>query len=112
MHYALPIVYQHLVPVMNRDELERVAFHRVLHRPHLFLGGERELVMFTALVCGGFVMSSQNLYATVIGAVVWLLCLGFFRQMAKADPYMSRIYLRHIKYQSYYPPRSRPARID
>jgi len=30
--------------------------------------------------------------------------------MAKADPQMSRVYLRHIGYRAYYPPRSRPAR--
>ena len=92
--------------------LRRSEFHRVLHRPNLFLGGERELVMFTALVCGGFVLSSQNGLASLIGISIWLVCIGFFRQMAKADPYMTRVYLRHIRYQSYYAPRSRPARLD
>lgn len=92
--------------------LRRSEFHRVLHRPNLFLGGERELVMFTALVCSGFVISSQNLIATVLGISIWLICIGFFRLMAKADPCMSRVYLRHLRYQHYYPPRSRPARQD
>lgn len=92
--------------------LRRSEFHRVLHRPNLFLGGERELVMFTALVCSGFVISSQNLVATVLGISIWLVCIGFFRRMAKSDPYLSRVYLRHIRYPHYYPPRSRPARQD
>ncbi len=96
----------------SEDELEKVPFHRVLHRPHLFLGGERELVMFTALVCAGFAVSSQTVWAALLSLAIWMLCIGFFRQMAKFDPHLSRIYLRHLKYQSYYPPRSRPARLD
>ena len=96
----------------EETELERVSLHRVLHRPHLFLGGERELVMFTALVCAGFAVSSQTVWAALLGLLIWCLCIGFFRQMAKFDPHLRRIYLRHLKYQSYYPPRSRPARMD
>jgi type IV secretory pathway TrbD component len=92
--------------------LERLPFYRVLHRPNLFLGGERELVMFTALVCAGFAISSQTIWAAVLGLAVWMLCIGFFRQMAKFDPHLSRVYLRHLRYQSYYAPRSRPARLD
>jgi type IV secretion system protein VirB3 len=94
------------------NALERAPLHRVLHRPHLFLGGERELVMFTALVCAGFAISSQTVWAAGLALIVWGVCIGFFRQMAKADPFLSRVYLRHLKYQSYYPPRSRPARLD
>jgi type IV secretion system protein VirB3 len=90
--------------------LRRSALHRVLHRPNLFLGGERELVMMTALICGGFVISSQSLWATVGGLTIWLVTLGLFRQMAKFDPVLTQVYLRHIHYQTYYPPRSRPAR--
>jgi type IV secretory pathway TrbD component len=94
------------------SNLRRSPFHRVLHRPNLFLGGERNLVMSTLVICGGFAISSQSWWAAGIAAVVWFVTIGCFRQMAKIDPYLSNIYLRHIKYQSYYAPRSRPARID
>ncbi len=46
----------------------------------------------------------------VVAAVIWFGCIGVFRQVAKADPQMSRVYLRQIKYRSYYAPRSRPYR--
>ena len=33
--------------------LRRLTFHRVLHRPSLFLGGEREPALMTAVIAGG-----------------------------------------------------------
>jgi hypothetical protein len=42
------------------SDLRHTAFHRALHRPNLFLGGERELVMTTALLAGGLAIAAQN----------------------------------------------------
>ncbi|WP_017161326.1 conjugal transfer protein TrbD [Xanthomonas phaseoli] len=92
--------------------LIRVPFHRALHRPNLFLGGERELVMFTGLLAGGLALSALNLVAFVVAAVVWFGAIGLLRRMAKADPRMSQVYMRHLRYQGYYPPRSRPYRQE
>jgi type IV secretion system protein VirB3/type IV secretion system protein VirB4 len=33
----------------------------------------------------------------------WLVAVFALRRMAKADPVMSRVWLRHIKQQDYYP---------
>jgi type IV secretory pathway TrbD component len=90
--------------------LRHTPLHRALHRPNLFLGGERELVLITAIICGGVAISALNFVAIAIGAGVWIIVIGLLRMMAKADPQMSRIYLRHIGYRAYYAPRSRPAR--
>ena len=92
------------------SQLRRTPLHRALHRANLFLGGERELVLIAAIVCGGIAVSALNLVATAVGAGVWMLVIGILRMMAKADPQMSRVYLRCIRYRPYYPPRSRPAR--
>lgn len=92
--------------------LRQTPLHRALHRPNLFLGGERELVLITAIVCGGVAISALNLVATVVGAGVWIVAIALLRLMAKADPQMSRVYLRYIRYRPYYPARSRPARGD
>lgn len=93
-------------------ELRRSPLYRALHRPNLFLGGERELVLFTAIVCAGLAVSSLNLVAGGVAFFVWVILIGLFRMMAKADPYMSKIYLRQLKFQGYYPARSRPFRKD
>ena len=88
--------------------LNKAPFHRVLHRPHLFMGGERELTLFAALLAGGLAITGQNLVALGIGALLWFGCIGVFRQMAKADPQMSLVYRRYIRFRGYYPARSRP----
>ena len=40
--------------------LRRHAFHRVLHRPSLFLGGEREPVLMTAIIAGALAVTGMN----------------------------------------------------
>jgi type IV secretion system protein TrbD len=90
--------------------LRRTPFFRVLHRPRLFLGGEREPTMMMAIVAAGLAVSGQNLVTLIVAAVLWFGCIGVFRQVAKADPQMSRVYMRQLKYQGYYAPRSRPYR--
>lgn len=90
------------------EEIHAAPIHRALHRPNLILGGERELVLITAILCGGVGVSGLNLVSAGIGLGVWLITVGFLQWMAKADPYLSKVYLRHIRYRPYYPARSRP----
>lgn len=90
--------------------LRRTPFFRVLHRPRLFLGGEREPTLMMAIVAAGLAVSGQNLVTLGVAAILWFGCIGIFRQVAKADPQMSRVYLRQLRYRGYYPPRSRPYR--
>lgn len=92
--------------------LRYTPFHRALHRPHLVLGGERELVLTTAVVAGGLAVSALNIPAISVAAALWALCVSGLRMMAKADPQMSKIYLRSLKYRRHYPARSRPFRRE
>ena len=50
--------------------------------------------------------------AIATGIGIWAGLIGVFRMMAKADPQMSKVYLRQLNYAAYYPPRSRAARLD
>jgi type IV secretion system protein VirB3 len=92
--------------------LRRLPFHRVLHRPNLFLGGEREPALLTLLVAGGLAVSGMNTVSFLVGAALWFSAIPVLRWMAKADPHMSKIYVRHIRYRGYYPARSRPYRAE
>ncbi|MFR1533871.1 MAG: conjugal transfer protein TrbD [Bilophila wadsworthia] len=57
---------------------------------------------------------SGHLRATWIafwtGLTLWVFSLFVLRLMAKADPQMRFVYLRHIRYAAYYPARSTPFR--
>ena len=88
--------------------LTRTPIYRALYRPNLLAGGERELVLTSAILCSGVGVSGLNFVSAVIGFAVWVIIATFLRMMAKADPYMSKVYFRHLRYQHYYPARSRP----
>ena len=48
--------------------------------------------------------------SAALGFAIWIVVVGLLRMMAKADPLMRKVYLRHIRYRSYYRPTSTPWR--
>jgi type IV secretory pathway TrbD component len=92
--------------------LRRLPFHRVLYRPALFLGGERELALMTLIIAGGLAVSGMNLVSFVVGGTLWFCSIPMIRWMAQADPHMTKVYIRQLKYRGYYPARSRPYRAE
>lgn len=88
------------------SSLRRTPLHRALYRPSLVLGAERELVLMTLTVLGGIAFIGVNPVAFAYSALVCPLALYGLRLVAKADPQMSKVYLRHNKYAGYYPARS------
>ena len=74
------------------------------------MGGDRELVMFSGLLAATLVFAVQEIRAALFGVFLWSGALFVFRLMAKADPLMRQVYLRHRIYRKYYPPRSTPYR--
>ncbi len=90
--------------------LRTIPIHRAGNRDNLFLGGDRELVMFTALIAAALIFSAQELKATIFGLVLWFGALYLLRTMAKSDPKMRKVYLRALKFKRYYPARSTPFR--
>ncbi len=94
------------------SRLRHTPLYRALYRPNLFMGGERELVMTTGIVCAGLIISSQNWPSLLVGVGIWFALLGLFRLMAKRDPHMVRVYLQYRKFQAKYPSHSTPWRTD
>ncbi len=88
----------------------KIPVRRTGNRTNLFMGGDRELVMFSGLVAFALIFSAQEIRATVFGLILWFVSLYLFRKMAKSDPLMRGVYLRHRRYKKYYPPRSTPFR--
>ena len=88
------------------EEPRRALIHPSLTRPLLVGGAERELVLvngtiIAALIFGvGFHSVSLTTAGLLATAGHWALT-----RAAKYDPRLSRIYVRHVRYQSYYPAR-------
>ncbi|HNK51399.1 MAG TPA: conjugal transfer protein TrbD, partial [Nitrospira sp.] len=66
--------------------LRKIPIRRAGNRDNLFMGGDRELVMFSGLLAFALVFSAQELRATVVGLLLWFGALYALRIMAKADP--------------------------
>ena len=90
--------------------LLRSPIHRALSRPSLLIGADRELVLLTGLAAAILIFVVLTWYAALIGTLLWFVVLAALRMMAKADPMMRRIYLRHIRYRAIYRPTSSPWR--
>jgi type IV secretion system protein VirB3 len=93
------------------ETLKAPVYQSVI-RPILFLGGDRELTMIAGLLCAAAIFSVQTWVSVAVGILVWLIGLYFLQKMAKADPLLSRVYLRHIAYKAFYPARSSPWRTN
>jgi type IV secretion system protein VirB3/type IV secretion system protein VirB4 len=85
---------------------------RSLLRHTLVMGGERELVMTSALFAMLIGISGMSIASWAFGVTVWIIALFALRRMAKADPCMSKVWLRHIFQQRFYPARSTPWAAD
>lgn len=83
---------------------------RKVNRDNLWLGGDRELVMFFGLMAFSLVFSAQELRASIVGVALWVSALFLLRKAGKSDPQMRKVYLRSIRYKSYYPASSTPFR--
>ncbi len=95
---------------MTEDQLESVPIHRGLTRHNLFLGGDRELVMFSGLISGTMVFYAFEIKSAMVGCLFWAVSLFLLRLMAKHDPKLRETYMRHRLYKAYYPPHSTPWR--
>ena len=92
--------------------LRTIPIRRAGNRHNLFMGGDRELVMFAGLLAFALIFSAQELRATVVGLLLWFGALFACWLMAKSDPKMRFVYLRSRKYKRYYAARSTPFRVN
>lgn len=86
-------------PVSN---LQRNRIHRALSRPNLLMGADRELVLITGLAAVILIFVVLTAYSAPLGIAGWIVIVGLLRIMAKSDPLMRHVYLRHISYKAYY----------
>ena len=84
--------------------------HRALSRPNHLMGADRELVLLTGLATVILMFVVLTWYSVLLGLAIWIAVVGILRIMAKADPMMRQVYLRHIGYRPSYRPTTSPWR--
>jgi type IV secretion system protein TrbD len=91
---------------MTTDRAREVTIHQSANRPNQILGGDRELVLLAMLVAVSLAFSLASLWGVALSIVFWVSSVAVFQRMGKADPMMRQIYIRHIRYRTFYPAKS------
>ncbi|MDM6932436.1 conjugal transfer protein TrbD, partial [Klebsiella michiganensis] len=81
-----------------------------LSRPNHLMGADRELVLLTGLATVILIFVVLTWFSALFGIAIWIVVIGALRMMAKADPMMRQVYVRHVGYRPSYRPTSSPWR--
>ncbi|NRP75588.1 hypothetical protein ILFOPFJJ_06511 [Ensifer psoraleae] len=84
--------------------------HRALSRPNLLMGADRELVLIAGLAAVILIFVVLTIFSALFGVAVWIVIVGLLRTMAKSDPLMRQVYVRHISYKPHYKATTSPWR--
>lgn len=84
------------------EKPREVPLFRALNRPHLLFGCDREAVILLAVLAGILVFLIQTKLAFVVGLTTWFVGLIALRLMAKYDPHLRKVAVRHINYRKLY----------
>src|SRR5256885_14941559 len=91
------------------DAPREIPFHQSANRPHLLLGGDRELVLVFGVMAAMLIFAVMTWWSIVAGLVLWLAAVAGFARMGKVDPLVRHVFLPHIPYPAFYPAQSRLA---
>ena len=89
------------------DAPREMPFHQSANRPHLLLGGDRELVLVLGVLAAMLIFAVMTWWSIVAGVVLWLAAVAVLARMGKVDPLLRHVYVRHVRYRAFYPAKSR-----
>lgn len=90
--------------------LRTSTINRSLNRANLLLGCEREWILMAGLIAFALIFALKTLISAIVGISIWIVALFLLRIVAKSDPLASKVYMRNIKQQQLYLPKSTPFR--
>ena len=79
------------------EKPREVVIHQSANRPHLLLGGDRELVLFAALLSAMLAFSLVTWWGVVAGVLLWLAAVAVLSRMGRSDPLLRQVYIRHVR---------------
>jgi type IV secretion system protein VirB3 len=90
----------------SRDKPREIVIHRSLNRANQILGADRELVLISILTSVGLGFSLASWWGLGLALICYSGAMAVLRRMGKADPMLRQVYMRHIRYRSFYPAKS------
>ena len=91
---------------MPADAPREVIIHQSANRPNQILGADRELVLIAVLTAVSLAFSLGTWWGLGLAVGFWLSAVAVLQRMGKADPQLRQVYVRHIRYQAFYPAKS------
>jgi type IV secretory pathway TrbD component len=88
------------------DGPREILIHASCVRPHLLLGGDRELVLALATLAVILAFALMSWWGVLLALALWILGMWALVRMGKSDAVLRHVYLRHVRYHDYYPARS------
>jgi type IV secretory pathway TrbD component len=88
--------------MQHLDKPREIPIHQSANRPHLILGGDRELVLFAGLSAACLAFTLASLMGIILGLILWFISVAVLSRMGKADPMLRHAYLRHLRYRPFY----------
>ena len=89
------------------DAPREMPYHQSANRPHLLLGGDRELVLVAGVLAAMLIFAVMTWWSIVAGLVLWLAAVAVLARMGRVDPLLRHVYVRHVRYRAFYPAKSR-----
>jgi type IV secretion system protein VirB3 len=89
------------------DRPREIVIHQSANRPHLLLGGDRELVLFAALMSAMLIFALVTWWGIVAGIALWITAVAVLSRMGRFDTMLRQVYVRHVKYRAFYPAKGR-----
>ena len=91
----------------KHDDRRVSAIHQSLTRPILLAGAERSLALANWITAAALTLGAGlHWYTAAMGALLVTLGHWGLVQAAKFDPQLSRVYVRHIWHQDFFPARA------
>ena len=90
----------------NAAKPREILIHQSANRPNTLLGADRELVLIAIMIAFVLGFSLSTWWGVVVAALFWLGAVAALQRMGKADPLLRQVYLRHIRYEDWYPAKS------
>ena len=83
------------------DAPREMPFHQSANRPHLLLGGDRELVLVSGVLAAMLIFAVMTWWSMIAGLVLWLAAVAVLARMGKVDPLLRHVYIRHVRYRPF-----------
>lgn len=90
----------------NATRPREIIIHQSANRPNTLLGADRELVLMVIMIAFTLGLSLATWWGVIVAALFWVCSVAALQRMGKADPLLKKVYMRHIRYKSWYPAKS------